>query len=118
MYYFLKPNFILKESEIEAIEVSLKYDEKFKNELWVIYQIYTKSRENFGSEILCAYPEFDEIVLTLDAEKRIFSNLIDKLASETIEIKNKKRNMINFINCLEFATDKAINEMQNKDSGI
>lgn len=119
MYYFLKPNLILKESEIEAIGIlNCSYNGESKNELLVVYDIYMKSRERFGSEIVCGYPEFDKLVLMLDTEKRILSNLIDKLASETIEIKNKKRNMIDFVDCLEFATDKAINEMQNEDSQI
>ena len=116
MYYFLKPNLILKESEIEAISIlNFSYNGEAKNELLVVYDIYMKSRERFGSEIVCGYPEFDKLVLMLDTEKRILSNLIDKLA---IEAKNKEKNIIDFVNCLESATDKAINEMQNEDSQI
>lgn len=52
MYYFLEPNLMIKESEVEAIQIKTFLDEDDKSKMCFKLIIYTKSNRTYVDKVI------------------------------------------------------------------
>lgn len=119
MYYFLEPNLIVKESEVEAIQVKTFLDEDDKSIICFKLVIYTKSNRTFDFTIFRPVVDIMEVGVSTNSneiERNLILNFIIKINKEVKISKTKQGHLMNLNAMFEVYVDKVINDIKNKNS--
>nr|MBP3723972.1 hypothetical protein [Campylobacter sp.] len=121
MYYYIEPNLLIKESEVEAIQVKTFFDRDDGFDICFKLIIYTKANRVFDFVI---HRNVMDIVIedlttnSFEIERELTLNFILKIKKEVNNSKKEQYHLMNLNAMFELYVDKTINDIKNKDSEI
>ena len=121
MYYYIEPNLLIKESEVEAIQVKTFLDEDDKFKMCFKCIIYTKSNKTFDFTILRHIADIMGVgdnTNSNEIETNLILNFILKINKEVKTSTTKQGHLMNLNAMFELYVDKTINDIKNKDNQI
>ena len=118
MYYYIEPNLLIKESEVEAIQVQTFLDEDDKFKMCFKCIIYTKSNRTFDFTIFRHIVDIMAMGVNTNSneiETTLILNFILKINKEVKISKTKQGHLMNLNAMFELYVDKVINDIKNKN---